>query len=160
MNVTAYDIAQRFIGMKEVSGKVHNPQIVAMLQLDVSWPTADEVAWCSAFANYVAWLLRLPRSKSLRARSWLLIGVPISIDDAVPGYDVVIFKRGAVRPGPEVIGAPGHVAFFAGREPGFVHALGGNQHDQVQVSRYNEADLLGVRRLHDPEPPFLSLPRT
>jgi hypothetical protein len=34
IEITAFDLAQRFIGMKEVSGKVSNPQILAMLQLE------------------------------------------------------------------------------------------------------------------------------
>ena len=69
-----FDIAQRFVGIEEVGGKVDNPQIMAMLKLDNSWPTADEVPWCSGFANYCAYLCRAPRSKDLRARSWLEVG--------------------------------------------------------------------------------------
>jgi len=64
-----YELAQRFVGLKEVSGNMANPQIMAMLQLDADWPRDDSVPWCSAFVNYIAWLMRLPRSKSLRARS-------------------------------------------------------------------------------------------
>ena len=78
MDITAYDLASRFIGIKEVRGSVSNPQILSMLRLDSSWPKGDEVPWCSAFVNYPAWLLRLPRSKSLRARSWLEVGTPRS----------------------------------------------------------------------------------
>jgi len=80
IEVSAFDIAQRFIGISETAGTVANPQILAMLRLDQAWPEGDEVAWCSAFCNYIAWLLRLPRSKSLRARSWLGIGQ--AVDDA------------------------------------------------------------------------------
>ena len=145
---TAFDIAQRFVGIKEVGGSVDNPQIMAMLKLDNDWPEADEVPWCSAFANYVAWLLRLPRSKSLRARSWLQVGRGILLDNAAPGYDVVILKRGkGEQPGPEVINAPGHVGFYAGRFGDFVEVLGGNQSDTVKISRYPVKNILGVRRL-------------
>lgn len=154
MNITAFDIAQRFTGMKEISGSVDNPQIMAMLKLDNDWPEEDEVAWCSAFANYVCWLLRLPRSKSLRARSWLRIGKGISLNEAKAG-DIIILQRGkGEQPGPEVIEAPGHVGFFAGYIPGpiggelgLIEVLGGNQSDTVKVSRYPVARLLGVRRL-------------
>ncbi len=150
MVVTAFDIAQRFVGIEEVGGKVDNPQIMAMLKLDASWPDRDEVPWCSAFVNYVAWLLRLPRSKSLRARSWLEIGHRINIADARPGFDVVILQRGEGRqPGPEVIDAPGHVGFFAGVDGDLIEVLGGNQSDTVKVSRYSKSRLLGIRRLFD-----------
>ena len=142
-----FDIAQRFVGIKEVGGSVDNPQIMAMLRLDNDWPEADEVPWCSAFANYICWLLRLPRSKSLRARSWLEIGKGIPLDAASPG-DVIVLQRGAgEQPGPEVLKAPGHVGFYAGRFGDFIEVLGGNQSDTVKVSRYHKKKLLGVRRL-------------
>lgn len=151
MNVTAYDIAQRFVNMKEIAGNDDNPQIMAFLKLDAEWPEHDEVPWCSAFVNYVCWLLRLPRSKSLRARSWLEIGDPIKLEDAQKG-DIVIFNRGGPQD-PNIIKAPGHVGFLAGIVDdhgvgtAFIEVLGGNQSNTVKISRYHENELLGVRRL-------------
>jgi uncharacterized protein (TIGR02594 family) len=143
----AFDLAQRFVGTQEVGGQVDNPMILAMLKLDASWPENDEVPWCSAFANYICWLARLPRSKSLRARSWLTVGRGIHLDDAVPG-DIIVLQRGkGEQPGPEVIEAPGHVGFYAGRFGTFIEVLGGNQGDTVKISRYPSSKLLGVRRL-------------
>ena len=148
MKITAYDLAQRFVGIKEVPGSVANPQILAMLKLDNKWPEDDSVPWCAAFMNYVAWLLRIPRSKSLRARSWLLVGDPIELKDAVPGFDVVILKRGGPnQPGPQVIKAKGHVGWFAGIDDTYVLILGGNQSDSVSITRYHISRILGVRRL-------------
>lgn len=145
--MNAFDLAQRFTGIKEVGGSVDNPQILAMLKLDNDWPEGDEVPWCSAFVNYITWLMRLPRSKNLRARSWLTVGYGISLDDAVRG-DIIILKRGkGIQPGPEVIEAPGHVGFYAGRSGDLIEVLGGNQSDTVKVSRYPSKRLLGVRRL-------------
>ena len=148
MNVTAFDIAQVFIGTAEVGGAMDNPQILAMLKLDNKWPDGDEVPWCSAFVNYICKLLRLPRSKSLLARSWLEVGKQIDIADATPGFDVCVFKRGhGDQPGPEDTTAPGHVGFFAGQAGDYVQVLGGNQGDTVKVSSYHRARLLSVRRL-------------
>jgi uncharacterized protein (TIGR02594 family) len=145
--VSTFDIAQRFTGIKEIGGNVDNPQVMAMLKLDNEWPSNDEVPWCSAFANYVCWLLRLPRSKDLRARSWLRIGKGITLDEAVAG-DIIVLKRGTgEQPGPEVIDAQGHVGFYAGRFGNFIEVLGGNQSDMVRISRYDSSRLLGVRRL-------------
>lgn len=150
MNVTAYDLAQRFVGMKEVPGTQDNPAILAMLRLDMEWPKNDEVPWCSAFINYVAWLLRLPRSKSLRARSWLRVGKPVPLGDARAGFDVVILKRGSgEQPGPEVIKAPGHVGFYSGQDGATLHLLGGNQANSVSVAPFGSTRLLGIRRLHE-----------
>lgn len=140
--------------MKEVPGAVDNPAILAMLRLDAGWPEHDEVPWCSAFANWIVWHFRgLPRSKSLRARSWLLVGTPMD-DEArweIPiGFTVVILKRGGGnQPGPEVIKAQGHVGFLAGfdTESNRVGILGGNQSDGVNVSHYPIDRILGIRSL-------------
>lgn len=148
IEITAFELAQRFVGVKEIPGSENNSQVLAMLRLDAQWPEGDSVPWCSAFTNYIAWLLRLPRSKSLRARSWLLVGVPVSLELAEPGFDVVILKRGSgEQPGPEVIEAPGHVGFFAGVEGDNVMILGGNQSDSVNVAAYPVDRILGIRKL-------------
>jgi uncharacterized protein (TIGR02594 family) len=148
IELSAFDMAQRFTGITEVPGSTSNPQILAMLRLDMEWPEGDEVPWCSAFMNYIAWLLRLPRSKDLRARSWLLVGQPIALAEAEAAFDVVILKRGSGnQPGPEVIDAKGHVGLFAGLEGNEILILGGNQSDTVSIQRYDAGRLLGVRRL-------------
>lgn len=153
MPTNLYGLAMRFVGVREVAGSASNPQVLAMLKLSGSgdfdaWPEDDAVPWCSAFVNYIAWLARYPRSKSLRARSWLRVGVPIELGEAEPGFDVVILKRGrGEQPGPDVIKAPGHVGFFAGIDGPNVLVLGGNQSNAVTVAPYPRGSLLGVRRL-------------
>jgi|SRR3990167_10722818 len=148
MTITAFDLAMRFVGTKEIAGVSSNPLIVAMLKLDNDWAGSDDVPWCAAFISFTAWLLRLPRSKSLAARSWLTVGTPIRLQDAKPGFDVVILKRGAApQPGPDVIAAPGHVGWFAGTDGNTVTLLGGNQNNTVSLARFVSADVLGVRRL-------------
>lgn len=143
IELTAFDLAQRFVGMHEVAGAVRdNPAILAMLRLDGAWPEHDEVPWCSAFVNYIAWLLRLPRSKSLAARSWLTIGRAIFPGEAVAGFDVVILRRGD---NPEA----GHVAFFAGFGENTMELLGGNQGNAVSVAPFPAGRVVGVRRLKE-----------
>ena len=147
IEITAYDLAQRFVGIKEIPGHQDNPQILAMLKLDNNWPENDETPWCSAFVNYVAWLLRLPRSKSLMARSWLNVGTPVELNGAKVGFDVVILSRGKDSPGPDVLNAPGHVGFYAGQHLGNVILLGGNQGDAVTIKPFENTRILGIRRL-------------
>jgi uncharacterized protein (TIGR02594 family) len=150
IELTPYDLAQRFIGVKEIAGQASNPQIIAMLRLDESWPQADEVSWCSGFVNYIMWLLRQPRTKSLRARSWLQIGMPVIGVSATPGFDVVILKQKESDPGPEVSEAPWHVGFFAGgpnASIGRIMVLGGNQANSVNVTSFSVDLLLGIRRV-------------
>jgi uncharacterized protein (TIGR02594 family) len=148
MEINMFLLAQRFIGLKETPGNLSNPQVLAMLRLDNTWPQGDDVAWCSAFINYIAWLLRLPRSKDLRARSWLKVGLPINLNDAKAENDIVVIKRGgADQPGPDVMDAPGHVGIFAGIEGSTILLLGGNQGDEVNISGFPVERILGIRRL-------------
>jgi hypothetical protein len=78
----------------------------------------------------------------------LLVGQPISLEDARAGFDIIILSRGKDAPDADVIDAPGHVGFFAGMEShDQIAILGGNQSNSVNVRRYSKKRLLGVRRL-------------
>ena len=142
IQTTAYDLAMRYVGVKEVPGTKDNPIVLSMLRLDSKWPEHDEVPWCSGFMNWIAWHLRLPRSKSLMARSWLNVGKPVSLSDAEPGFDVVILWRG----NPD--GPSGHVGLYAGTGSGTIKILGGNQGNAVTISEYPKNRLLGIRRIY------------
>lgn len=144
----AYAIASRFLGLREAPGLASDPLVLAMLRLDAAWPQGDHVPWCSAFLNYVAWLAGAPRSHSLRARSWLRVGVPLEIGQAVVGWDVAVLRApGRGQPGAEVIEAPGHVGLYAGHDAKRIALLGGNQGDAVGIASYPRARVLGIRRI-------------
>jgi uncharacterized protein (TIGR02594 family) len=151
LEVTAYQIAQRFIGLREIVGPLHSPLVLAMLQLDTRWVADDETPWCSAFVNAIAWLLELPRSESLSARSWLQVGVSVPLTDAQLGFDVVVLSRGS-NP------TSGHVGFYAGQSHSTVMLLGGNQGNAVNVTTFDRARVLGVRRLERRQAPRPSTP--
>lgn len=146
--MTLLSLARRFEGLREVPGAVHNPQVVAMLQLVSPGVHDDETAWCSAFVNYCCWILGITGSGSLAARSWLTRGVPVEVNHAEAGFDIVIFKRGeGAQPGPEVLAAPGHVAIFVRDRGTHVEVIGGNQGNAVSTETFPKARILGVRRL-------------
>jgi uncharacterized protein (TIGR02594 family) len=146
--MTALTMAHRFLGMAEVSGTVHNPAIVAMLAMVNANIHDDETPWCSAFVNYIAFLLGLKRSGSLAARSWLRVGEPVAIDDAVPGFCVVVFQRGdGPQPGPEVLAASGHVAILDLVGKDTVRVVGGNQGNRVSAAFFPRSRILGVREI-------------
>ena len=149
IELTAFDLGQRFAGIQELPHGKDHPLIQWWLSLcGFGMDSADETPWCSAFVNGIAWELRLPRSKSAAARSWLNIGSSISLEEAQAGFDVVIIQRGeGPQPGPEITRAPGHVGFFAGRQGDFISILGGNQGNAVTIARFNKSRLLGIRRL-------------
>ena len=149
IQTSAYDVAETYLGLHEVIGPKSNPQILAMLQLDQAWPQDDADAWCSAFANKICHDLRLPRSRSLAARSWLTVGTRIAQSKAEIGLDVVVLSRGGGKqPGPEVLDAQGHVGFFGGWTPdGRVLVLAGNQGDAVNVAAFTTDRILAIQRL-------------
>lgn len=148
--MTLFDLCQRFVGeVHERPGDLQSPFIQWCHEsVGLSPDTADEVPWCSSFLNRLCWLLRLPRSKSARARSWLLVGRTMPLFEAQVG-DVVILRRGGSTEGPDVIEAPGHVGVFAGMDASraVLHVLGGNQSDGVTVVPFKIQDVLGIRRL-------------
>ena len=140
------ELAHRFVGLSEMPGhNVNHPLIMAMLTLDADWPSNDEVPWCAGYVGFVCWLAGLPRTRSLRARSWLTVGTSVELAEASVG-DVVILNRGGPQD-PSVIDAPGHVGFYLSHDTTFVHLLGGNQSNRVHTSPYPHINLLGVRRL-------------
>jgi uncharacterized protein (TIGR02594 family) len=141
MDISPYTLAQRYMGIREMSaaGKDH-PLIQWWLSLcGYDLDVQDEVPWCSAFVNGIAWELNLPRSKSAAARSWLNVGMPVDSRYAQQG-DIVILPRGA-NP------AQGHVGFFSTIIDGNVHLLGGNQGNSVSIAGFPFTRILGVRRL-------------
>jgi uncharacterized protein (TIGR02594 family) len=150
--MTAYDLAQRFVGeLHELKGAGKDEPFIqwCFTRCGYGPDTTDEVPWCSAFANAICWMLRLPRSKSAAARSWLTVGLAVTLDAATPGYDVVILKRAGSDAGPEVLHAAGHVGFFSGltSDRAKVIVLGGNQSDGVSLESFPVSQVLGVRRV-------------
>ena len=150
MSRTAYDVAADYarLGVVEKAGDKHNWIIMAMLRMFNAWPDGDEVAWCSAALTFFAFNAGREYSTSLLARSWLRVGVPIELDHARVGNDVVILKRGAEpQPGPDDLTAPAHVGLFAAATPETVFLLAGNQDDAVNIRGFPIKRVIGVRRL-------------
>lgn len=138
--MTAFDLASRFRNeITELPGPKDHPFIRWCHSLTEVGDSPDEVPWCSSFVNCICWMLRLPRSKSARARSWLEVGHAVDVIDARPGYDVVILKRGHAQ--------QGHVGFYGGIGDISVYVLGGNQRNGVTLQAFSINDILGIRRL-------------
>jgi uncharacterized protein (TIGR02594 family) len=144
-----YELAEKFLGVKEIAGNIDNPIIMSMLKLDNDWVEHDETPWCAGFVNYVLYLCGVERSKSLRARSYLKIGKSIPLGIAEKGFDIVVFQRGSGRqPDKTVIKAPGHVAFFDNWEGGdYITVLGGNQGNEVSIKKYSRKRILDIKRV-------------
>ncbi len=144
MQITAFSLAERYIGQVfERQGDKDHPLIQFWLSLcGLGLDEHDEVPWCSAFINGVCWTLRLPRSKSAAARSWLNAGRPIKLDEARAAYDVIVLSRGSNL-------NQGHVGFFAGLDRDSVYILSGNQSNAVSVQVFPIDRVIGLRRLYE-----------
>jgi len=147
--VTAFQLAERYLGIQELPGDAEHPLIQWWLSLcRLGFNAVDETPWCSAFVNGIAWELRQSRSYSAAARSWLAVGTPVRLFEGQAAQDVVILSRGPQpQPGPAVTAAPGHVGFFAGVEGGWIRVLGGNQGNAVSIAAFPVERLLGLRRI-------------
>lgn len=145
MIITPYSLAEKFIGRKEIPGFMDDPMVMQWLRLDNTWPQHDEVPWCSAFANWICWLAGARRTRDLRARSWLQLDPPVPLDAASRGWHIVVLRNKLSDPGPDVIAHRGHVGFYHGHTADTVSLLGGNQGNQVRISRYPTDKVIGVR---------------
>lgn len=137
--------ANKYRGTWEWAGNEHNPKVLAMYA-DAGHPEIrkDEVPWCAAYVGAVLARLGLQNTGSLLARSYLEWGVKVpTLGDSIPG-DIVVFKRGNSS-------WQGHVGFLVGMQGDWVHVLGGNQNNQVNVSKYPKSKLLGIRRVKKPK---------
>lgn len=140
MITSPFQVAHRFIGVKELEGSANNPLIIAMIDTCQEGIIDDEVPWCSAFVNFIHKFLGLPRTHSLRAKSWLEIGVSISLPYAMPDSDILILHR-TDNP------ALGHVGYFAGVHEDKVLVLGGNQNNSVSIQSFPISKIAGIRRI-------------
>ncbi len=140
MNSDIINIALSQIGIKEISGKKDNPEVLKYFN-EIGFDGAvlkDETAWCSAFANWVAKQANLERSEKLNARSWLKVGREVTTPEK---GDIVVFWRESPK------SWKGHVAFFIRETKNWIYVLGGNQNNQVKISAYPKSRLLSYRRL-------------
>lgn len=127
------EIARRYLGLREVVGASHNPQILSWwLDINSGWFKDDETAWCGAFVGGVLAEAGLPvlARDGARARAWEAWGRPL--DRPAIGAVVTFYRNGLAS-------GAGHVAFVAGRgRRGRIACIGGNQGDAVSIAEFDE----------------------
>lgn len=132
------DIAEKYVGTKEIVGRQHNPVVVGFFA-KAGHPEIkdDETAWCSAFVNACMYEVGIKGTNNLLARSWLNWGDKTT----APRYgDVVIMRRGNSS-------WQGHVFFFLSMDDNYVYGLGGNQSNGVTKAKFRRSEILGYRRV-------------
>ncbi len=149
---------RQFEGVKEIRGGKHDPLVLAAHKYGARapWFDTDEIPWCSSIACLAAeWCDRI-HPGSARARSWLLVGETLTLDEwieclrsndvEVARNTMAIFNRGGPQD-PAIIKAKGHVAQLLAYDPNDDELLvrGGNQSNEVNQTWYKRTDLLGLR---------------
>jgi uncharacterized protein (TIGR02594 family) len=124
------EIAEKEIGQTEIPGIKHNPRIIEYHSKTTLKASTDEVAWCSAFANWVMEKAGIIGTQNARALSWKSWGK--RIDKAVYGC-LAVFDYG---------GGKGHVGFVVGKKDDRLLVLGGNQGDKVQITKFKTGKIV------------------
>lgn len=136
-----FSIALSQIGIREIVGSKHNPEVLKYFsEIGHEWVKDDETAWCSAFWNWVVSKAGKKGSGKLNARSWLDTGVAVSLEDAQIGDTVVLWRKSPKD-------WRGHVGGYVRHDKNFIYLLGGNQSNSVSIRAYPRHRLLSIRRL-------------
>jgi uncharacterized protein (TIGR02594 family) len=128
--------AVELYGVTETVGTKHNPVIMGWakeVNLEKTY-TADEIPWCGLYMAVVMQRAGRPIvDKPLWALNWNNFGVRVT--NPMLG-DVLTFTRNG----------GGHVGLYVGEDATAYHVLGGNQGNQVSVTRIAKSRLSQARR--------------
>lgn len=126
--------ANKFLGVKEVKGAQHNPEILQMWKdIKRGGIKDDETPWCAAFVGAMLERAGIKSSRFESAKSYLDWGV--QLDEPIKGCVVVFSRDGG-----------GHVGFVIGQDKGgSLLVLGGNQSDEVNVRAFPRRRVTGYR---------------
>lgn len=126
-------------GTHEHKGKGSNPLILEWVKelndsgTEVEDYSDDDIPWCGLFAAIVCKRAgKKPVDQPLWALNWAKYGLPT--DKPALG-DVLSFKRNG----------GGHVGFYVAEDKEAFHVLGGNQSDQVSITRVAKPRLWAAR---------------
>lgn len=127
-------IARPLVGLHEVKGAEHSPEILGMWRaIKRSGIQDDETPWCAAFAGACLERAGIRSSRFESAKSYLTWGV--RLDGPVHGCIVVFSRDGG-----------GHVGFVVGMDKGGnLLVLGGNQGDAVTIKAFPTTRVTGYR---------------
>jgi uncharacterized protein (TIGR02594 family) len=140
--------ALRQFGVHEIAGAASNPIILGWAKEIAAMPGKDSVAgykdddtaWCGLFMAHVAHTTGKPfPDEPLWALNWAAFGTA----SPQPSLgDVLVFNR-FDKTG-KLIG--GHVGLYVAEDGDAYHVLGGNESDQVEITRVAKNRLKAARR--------------
>ena len=126
--------AKKHIGLHEIKGGTHNPEIVQFWKdIKRGGIKDDETPWCAAFVGAMLERVGIRSTRFESAKSYLDWGQLIAVP--VVGCIVVFTRQGG-----------GHVGFAVGRDKaGNLLVLGGNQGDAVNIKAFPVSRVSGYR---------------
>jgi uncharacterized protein (TIGR02594 family) len=129
------NVAEKYIGLKEIVGPQHNKKILEFYKNSGAPQIKDdETAWCAAFVGQCLFEAGYPNTRSLMARSYINYGTKC---EPKPGA-IVVFPRGS-NP------AQGHVGIVKSVNGGSIRIISGNDSNQVKESTRTIASALAFR---------------
>lgn len=141
------DIASGSIGLREIPGKDHAPEIIKWLIELKAWWRDDETPWCGVFMAHCMKSSGLPYpQKYYRALEWASYGIRLER----PAYgSIVVFNRNG----------GGHVGIIVGKDDkGRLMVLGGNQGNQVSIMPFDRERVHAYRYPSVQDAPDYELP--
>ncbi|HEA1720803.1 TIGR02594 family protein [Escherichia coli] len=126
--------ARKHIGLTEIKGAKHNPEIVQFWRdIKRGGIKDDETPWCAAFVGAMLERVGIRSTRFESAKSYLDWGEKL---DTLAYGCIVVFTR---------VGG-GHVGFVVGRRAnGDLLVLGGNQGDAVNIRAFPTSRVSGYR---------------
>lgn len=125
--------ANEQLGQKGIKGPGTNPEVGKFYAAVGLATNQDDIAWCSAFANWCMKQAGVKGTGNALARSWMQWGKKLD----TPRYGCVcVFSRGGDT-------VHGHVAFYLADAGDKIEVLGGNQSNSVRTQKYLKSTLLG-----------------
>lgn len=140
-------IAKSKLGTREAPGAANNSTIIGwgkrlgLKILGIAY-NADSVPWCGVFVSTCLDEAGIDlRSEGrnrmkigVRASAWADWGANLRTDRLAPGAIMVFTREGG-----------GHVAFYVGEDDAAYHVVGGNQSDNVTITRIAKGRLSAAR---------------
>lgn len=127
-------------GTREIVGRNNNRDIIRWADEIGGWEGTyydnDEIPWCGLFVAIICKRAKKPIAKGfLGAKNWNKWGKKINVGNEGLG-DILVFTRNG----------GGHVGFYVGEDSTHYHVLGGNQSNEVNITRISKSRLYGIRR--------------
>lgn len=128
------ELAKSMIGVSEVKGQTHNPEVLQMWKdIKRGGIKDDETPWCAAFVGAMLERAGIKSSRFESAKSYEVWGQPVA--SPCVGSIAVFSRTGG-----------GHVGFVVGQDTsGQLLILGGNQSDKVCIRTFPRSRVTALR---------------